>query len=148
MTERVFLDANVLVYLSGAEHPLKRPSLDVFRLIGTDPSSCWTSAEVLQELLHVFLRRSDLERAKAVVGQFVTILGNQVVPLMADDVLWCLQQPLPGRLQARDRIHLAVMARLGITRIITTDRSFDEVPGVLRLAPELLPEWRASVFGA
>jgi hypothetical protein len=37
------------------------------------------------------------------------------------------------RLSARDALHLAVMERHGITRIMTFDAGFDGYPGVLRV---------------
>lgn len=36
-------------------------------------------------------------------------------------------------LSARDAIHLAVMRRAGVERILSFDRGFDAVPGVERL---------------
>jgi len=51
----------------------------------------------------------------------------------------------PG-LQARDRIHLAVMERLGISRIVSTDRAFDSARGVTRLDPAHFAAWKQTVF--
>jgi predicted nucleic acid-binding protein len=39
-----------------------------------------------------------------------------------------------SRLSARDAIHLAIMQRHEIGRILTFDRTFDSVPGIERLA--------------
>jgi predicted nucleic acid-binding protein len=50
------------------------------------------------------------------------------------------------RLEARDLIHFAVMRRFGVTRIISADRGFDGVPGIERLDPKRLAEWRDSVI--
>ena len=38
-----------------------------------------------------------------------------------------------GRLTARDALHLAVMQRRGIVQIMTFDRAFDELPGIVRI---------------
>lgn len=46
---------------------------------------------------------------------------------------------------ARDLIHVAVMNRLGVTRIVSTDRDFDDIFGIERLDPMLVDEWAASV---
>ena len=37
------------------------------------------------------------------------------------------------RLSARDAIHIAVMRRFGVERILTFDTGFDGVPGVARV---------------
>jgi predicted nucleic acid-binding protein len=146
MAERAFVDSNLLIYLSGRAHPLKQPCVDLYREIGRDPSHCWTSAEVLQEILHVFLRRGYEQRAETVLNDFAAILAGHIAPLVADDVLWCLGRSFPAQLQARDRVHLAVMSRLGISRVISADVAFDAVDGIERLAPERLVTWRDSVF--
>jgi uncharacterized protein len=38
------------------------------------------------------------------------------------------------RLSARDAIHLAVMAQHGLSRILSFDAGFDDLPGVERLS--------------
>ena len=47
-------------------------------------------------------------------------------------------------LQGRDLLHLAVMQRLRVTRIITADAAFDAVEGIERLDPARFEEWRDS----
>lgn len=148
MPERAFVDSNVLVYGSGADHPLRRPCIDVINRIAVDGAQCWSSAEVLQELLHVFLRRGEERRAEATIREVAILLGERVVAVTTADVAWCLGRALPARLQARDRIHLAVMARLQVSRIISADVAFDAVPGIQRLAPENLGAWSDAVFGS
>lgn len=60
------------------------------------------------------------------------------------EVAGALAQSL-SRLSARDLVHLAVMRRLGVKRIISADRGFDGVPGIERLDPARFGEWRDSV---
>lgn len=38
------------------------------------------------------------------------------------------------RLSARDAVHLAVMARHRVSRILSFDRGFDGYPGVVRIS--------------
>ena len=49
-------------------------------------------------------------------------------------------------LSGRDLLHLAVMNRLGATRIVTADTGFDRVSGIERLDPGRFAVWRESVF--
>ena len=46
------------------------------------------------------------------------------------------------RLSARDLIHLAVMKRLGVTRIVTTDGGFQGLPIIERLDPAYIENWQ------
>jgi predicted nucleic acid-binding protein len=39
-----------------------------------------------------------------------------------------------GQISARDAVHLAVMERQGIERILTFDTGFDGFPGITRLS--------------
>ena len=43
-----------------------------------------------------------------------------------------------------DLLHLAVMGRQGVTRIVTADVDFGRVPGVVRLDPVDLGEWEPA----
>lgn len=141
-----FVDANVVVYALGREHPAKRPCLEILRLIADRFATATASTEVLQELLHVYLRRGDASAARRNVALFDTVLGGVMESVTRTDILWAAEADLPPNLQARDRIHLAVMARLGITSIISTDRAFDGLPGITRLDPLALDSWRHTVF--
>jgi predicted nucleic acid-binding protein len=40
-----------------------------------------------------------------------------------------------AQLSARDAIHLAVMQRQGVTRILSFDRGLDVFPGIERIGP-------------
>lgn len=44
----------------------------------------------------------------------------------------------PQGVTARDVLHVAVMQSHGLTQIISTDRHFDQIPGVERLDPRAL----------
>jgi predicted nucleic acid-binding protein len=147
LAESAFLDANISMFAAGADHPLRMPCASILREVAVRPASVYSSAEVLQEILHVYSRRGMPERARQLIHQLRELLGPQLQPVTPEDVYWCLDNDVPGPLQARDRLHLAVMSRLGIRSIISTDRAFANVPWVRRLAPEDLSEWRESIFG-
>ena len=49
-------------------------------------------------------------------------------------------------MSARDLVHAAVMKRLGVDRIISADTDFDNLPGVIRLAPAEVGEWGGSLL--
>lgn len=148
MAERAFLDANVPMYATGREHPSRESSRAIMRAIVERPEACWTSAEVLQELYHLSIRRRETARGATAIRTLSTLLGVRVAALEARDLLWCLNSQFPDNLQARDRVHLAVMNRLSITNIISADVAFDGIDGIRRLAPEQFASWREQVFPA
>jgi predicted nucleic acid-binding protein len=92
-----------------------------------------TSAEVLQEILH---RYRGIQRLDAIQPALNAILGlvDEVFPVEATDVL-AAKDILLGRtgLSSRDALHVAVMRRRGVSRILSFDSGFDQVPGVTRI---------------
>ena len=87
----------------------------------------FTSAEVLQELLHVYLpvgRLDSLEAAMALIVRF----GVKVWPLEKEDVELArqLHEQYP-MLSARDLCHLASCIRRGVSEIKTFDQAFQTV---------------------
>jgi predicted nucleic acid-binding protein len=55
---------------------------------------------------------------------------DEVYPIERDDVTRSRDIVLSGRLTARDAIHVAVMHRHGISRIMTFDEGVAELPGI------------------
>lgn len=141
-----FIDANIVVHATGSDDQLKLACRTVLELAGDQPGACVTSAEVLQELLHVGLRRGRLQRVSEMLESCLLAVSGAVEPVHGSDVLWAYAQAPVNSLQARDLVHLAVMNRLGITSIVSSDRAFDRVQGIARLDPLELDSWRSSVF--
>ena len=129
----ILVDSNVPMYLVGAPHPHK---LDAQRLLESAISAgerLVTDAEVLQEICH---RYAAIGRRDVMQPAFDAILG------VVDDVLAVAREDVEAAkdillryapLSARDAIHVAVMSRRGITRIMTFDRGYDAYPGFERL---------------
>jgi predicted nucleic acid-binding protein len=92
-----------------------------------------TDAEVLQEILHRYVA---IGRRDAIQPAFDALLGvvDEVFPVALGDVERAkgvvLERP---SLSARDSLHVAVMQRRQIRRILTFDTGFDEIPGMARL---------------
>jgi predicted nucleic acid-binding protein len=129
----IFVDSNVPMYLVGAPHPHK---LDAQRLLETALSAgdrLATDAEVLQEICH---RYAATGRRDAIQPTFDLVLGfvDDVLPIDRVDVEAAKDVLLRyASLSARDAVHVAVMQRHGIERIMTFDRGFDAHPGIARL---------------
>ena len=129
----IFVDSNIPLYLVGAAHPHK---IDAQRLLErslADGERLVTDAEVLQEILHRYIA---IERPDAIQPAFDAVLGvvDDVFPVDLASVDRA-KNILLGRtrLSARDALHLAVMEREGVSRILSFDTGFDGYPGVVPL---------------
>jgi uncharacterized protein len=130
----ILVDSNIPMYLVGAPHPLK---LDAQRLLErsiADGERLVTDAEVLQEILHRYVA---IGRREAIQPAFDALLNviDEVFPIEPADVDRAKSIVLgSSALSARDAIHLAVMARRRVQRIMSFDTGFDGFPGVARVA--------------
>jgi predicted nucleic acid-binding protein len=118
----IFVDSNLFIYAVGRPHPLRDEARVFFAAAGREGMPLATSAEVLQELLHVYLpvqRVATLDAALELASRSV----DRVLPVEAADVAQArtLLDEHPA-LAARDLLHLAVCRRHGITDIKTFDR--------------------------
>ena len=129
----IFVDSNVPMYLVGAPHPLKDRAEALLDAAVTSGERLVTSAEVLQEILHRYVA---INRREAIQPAFDVMLEvvDEVVAVEEDDVVRAKDLLLGTKtLSARDAVHIAVMVRQGINRIMSFDADFDRVPGITRL---------------
>lgn len=130
----ILVDSNIPMYLVGAAHPHK---LDAQRLLESAISAgtrLVTDVEVLQEICH---RYAAIDRREAIQPAFDALLGvvDDVLEFDLEDAVAAKDVVLRYRsLSARDSLHIAIMHRHGIERIMTFDRGFDVHPGLERLA--------------
>lgn len=121
----IFIDSNIPMYLVGASHPNKDAARRVLESSIARGERLVTDAEVLQEILHryVAIRRPD-----AIQPALTALLG------VVDDVFPIEQQDVEGArdvllghtgVSARDALHVAVMRRRDIARVMTFDRGFE-----------------------
>jgi predicted nucleic acid-binding protein len=148
MSPAAFLDANVFIYASGRPHPLKAPCAEIVMLAGQHPGRFVTDAEVLQELLHRLIAlRLWAAEGRARFRDYADLIGDRAEPMLAADVRTAaLLADRHPRLSARDLVHLAVMARLGVRRIVTADSDFDGLAGIERLDPARIASWREALL--
>lgn len=130
----ILVDSNVPMYLVGAPHPHKVDAQRVLESLLSRGERLVTDAEVFQEILHryVAIRRRD-----AIQPAFEVLHGvvEEVLPIGDAEVERAKEIVLGSeRLSARDAVHLAVMERHGIGRIVSFDRGFEGHPGVERLS--------------
>lgn len=115
-------DANVLVYAVGRPHLLRDPAQQLLRdrLERRQPMA--TSAEVLQELMHVYLpvgRFDTLDAALRLATDLATVWPVEEADVVAARDLVVGQ---PG-LAARDLLHLALCRRHDAGELLSFDRA-------------------------
>jgi predicted nucleic acid-binding protein len=119
----IFVDTNVLVYAVGRSHPLRAEARAFFEESLETSRPLATSAEVLQELLHIYLPVGRLATLDAAITLAESLIGT-VWPVEHDDVRRArsLATAHPG-LGARDLLHLGCCQRHGVQGLKTFDRA-------------------------
>lgn len=136
--EPMFLDANVVMYAAGADHPLREPCQRALRRTVQDDVALVTSSEVLQEILHRYFAIGRAEVA-AEVFHATRELCTEILPVLEADAVRALELLVQfGRISPRDAIHAAVAERAGVGRILSTDDDFDGLDMIRRVDPR---EW-------
>lgn len=129
----IFVDSNIPMYLVGAEHPNKARATHLLEQVIVAHERLVTDVEVLQEILR---RYTAIRRREAIRPALQAILGvvDEVFAIEQIDVeraaAIVTTQP---ELSARDAIHATIMRRHRVQRILSFDRAFDRVSGLLRL---------------
>ena len=114
----IFIDSNVPIYLLGAMHPHKFDSQRLLETCISNEERLVTDTEVFQEILHRYVA---IEQRDAIQPTFETLLRvvDEVFPVEFRDVARAKEIVLTiEKLSARNAIHLAVMERQGIDRIL------------------------------
>jgi predicted nucleic acid-binding protein len=129
----IFVDSNIPMYLVGAEHPNKAATERKLEGLIRNHERLVTDVEVQQEILH---RYTAIERRDAIQPAFDALLGvvDDVFPIEPQDVDRAKSIVLERTsLSARDALHVAIMERHGVNRVLSFDNGFDEVPGMERV---------------
>lgn len=119
----IFVDSNVFIYAVGRPHPLRDPARAFFIEALDSGTPLVSSAEVLQELLHVYLPSRRLDA----LDQALTLATSRLAEIWSvepEDVK--LARHYVGthpELRARDLVHLACCRRRDVRSIHTYDRA-------------------------
>jgi len=119
----IFVDSNVFIYAVGRSHPLREEAQNFFLESSEKGKRLVTSAEVLQELLHVYLPVGRMETLDAALGLATTGVDT-IIPIDSEAVMHAraLANRHPG-LTARDLLHLSICQLNRIKELKTFDRS-------------------------
>jgi predicted nucleic acid-binding protein len=129
----ILVDSNVPMYLIGAAHPHKVDAQRLLERLVSDRERLVTDAEVFQEILHRYVA---IDRRDAIQPAYDLLLSvvDDVLPVDREAVERAKDIVMGRRrLSARDALHVAVMERHAIARILSFDSAFDGLPGITRL---------------
>jgi predicted nucleic acid-binding protein len=135
-----FIDTAIIMYAAGGEHPLRDPSRRILSRIGDGELDGVISVEVVQEILHRFVR---IRRAETGYAQATETL-DFFAPVLP--ITHAMMRRVPDlavkypSLDARDLVHVATCIHEGITQIISPDRAFDQVAELRRIDPSEFAE--------
>ena len=119
----IFVDTNVFMYAVGKPHPLQSPAQQFFDESMRNRKTLFTSAEVIQELMHVYLRMKRLHTLDSAL-ELMDNAGVEVWPLEEADVILASQlHSMHPTLAARGLCHLASCRRRGVREIMTFDEA-------------------------
>ena len=129
----IFVDSNIPMYLVGAPHPRKAETQILLERATASKERLVTDAEVFQEILRHY---TSINRRGAIQPAFEALLEvvDDVLPIEKRDVLRAGEiLQVPEQWTARDALHIAIMERHGIRRIMSFDADFDRWPGLSRI---------------
>jgi len=130
----ILLDTTVLVYAVGDAHPLRDPCRAVLEAHAAGRIDATTTIEVVQEFVHIRSRRRDRADAARLGRQYLAALAP--VATTADELERGLAlfeaQPSIG---AFDAVLAAVALGHDATALISADRAFGAVPGLVWVDP-------------
>ncbi|MBL0173298.1 MAG: type II toxin-antitoxin system VapC family toxin [Gemmatimonadaceae bacterium] len=129
----IFIDSNIPMYLVGAAHPNKHTARVLLEQCITNGERLVADAEVLQEILHRYVA---INRREAIQPAFDALLKvvDQVFPVDTSDIQRAKSIVLGlTPISARDAVHVAIMQRYGVERIMSFDTGFDAVGSIERV---------------
>ena len=129
----IFVDSNIPMYLVGAAHRNKDVARRLLEQCINRGERLVADAEVLQEILH---RYAAINRRDAIQPAFDALLGvvDHLYPIEPVDVERAKKILLGlAPLSARDAVHVAIMQRYEIDRILSFDAGFDGVEWIERI---------------
>lgn len=129
----IFVDSNIPMYLVGAAEIYRAQAHALIAGANNRQEKLVTSVEIFQEILHRYV---SIRRMEAVEPAFRVLQGivDEVFPVEQRDVMRAKEiVQLPAALSARDALHLAVMERNNVSRLMSFDADFDRWPGIERV---------------
>lgn len=130
----IYVDSNVPMYLVGAAHPNKTRVVELVPRFISALDPLVTSAETFQEVIHRYVALRDHEHLDAAYEALEALVGQTAEITKADVDAARVFSSQYRELSSRDCLHVAVMKRLGCSKVWSYDAGFDVVPGLQRIS--------------
>ena len=132
----IVLDTTVLVYAKGQGHPLRDPCRDLIEAVAAGRLETTTTAEVIQEFVHVRVRRRDRRDAVELGRDYAELLAPLLV-IERD----ALERGLTlferhEQLGAFDAVLAGAAMAADAEALVSADSAFSQVPGLTHVVPE------------
>ncbi len=131
---RVFIDANLLIYLNTISDYRNRLAYETFYLDLLVNNKAYTDVLVLDELLWVSWRRYNVPYYITIdfINKVVKPYAN-ILPLGEEEYEEATNLIKEYSIKPSDAFHVAVMKTHNIPNIASEDKEFDKVEGIKRL---------------
>ncbi len=128
---RVLVDSAVVIYATGADHPLRQPCLNVLQAPSVE---ICTSVEMIQELVFHRMRVGATEAAVRLAQEWAQ--ACRLYPFDHEVLATALNLIDRYGTGGRDAVHAATAIVQGIPEIVSPDRDFDGIDGLTRVDPQ------------
>ncbi len=135
MENALLIDSSIAAHALGAAGPYRDACRRLLQATAEARVRAYVSVEMIQELVHHRLRITGDRRLAAMDGRDMSasatllVFDREVLDLSLE-----LIERFPA-VRGRDAVHAATAIVYGIERIASTDRVFDDIPGLTRVDP-------------
>jgi predicted nucleic acid-binding protein len=132
----IVLDATVLVYAKGTEHPLRDPSRRLIAAVANRELQATTTVEAIQEFVHVRARRRGRLDAVALGNDYSDLL-SPLLTVTGDHLRHGLSiYEHSEQLGAFDAVLAATALSAGAQALVSADSAFAAIPSLLHVIPD------------
>ena len=143
--ENFLIDTNIVMYAAGKKHPHKRACAEIISGIADgsfhrNVGIPVTDTAVFQEILYRYSLMGKWETG-ILICKHLLELGLQILPIDSDGVekMIALAEVYKEKgIHPRDLVHVSVMIKHGIRKIVSVDSHFDLIDEVIRVNPQEL----------
>lgn len=132
----IVLDTTVLVYAKGADHVFQEPCRELIAAIAEGRVEATTTAEVIQEFVHIRARRRDRSDAAALGRDYAALL-SPLLSITRDNLQdgLSLFEASP-RLGAFDAVLAAAAVKAGAAALVSADTAFGDLAEITHIVPD------------
>ena len=129
----IFIDSNIPMYLVGSDDDLRGRAQRALEEATIAAERLVTDAEVFQESLHRYRQSGQREAIEPTFAALTAVVAETFPVQFADVDRARRILATSTRLSARDALHVAVMQAHDVGRIMSFDRGFDGIAGIVRI---------------